>query len=298
MPYLNWNNSNRAVLPGGSVQIGKEVLLSGEGYDTPPSKFVIQRRFGLLLRRYREKKGLPITAQVGNPLSISPGGGDGKVEAGPWVLRTPGRRLKWRLFFEDEDGNNSDELHVSRLGELRSLGLNVSGFGLEADFDFTAAIDPHVELSVLTPWGAHDTNLRPFLHELADDVRSEQEGSAESLASLSEFLGEFLPDAPPPGWSFEVTPDTFELDQGETASFSIQVETPSPGATAFALQMTAEIEGELAMVASDPLVIRMPEDGSRPVELLGDDNLSGDDSEEDEPEPIEERERIRAVATN
>jgi hypothetical protein len=52
------------------------------------------------------------------------------------------------------------------------------------------------------------------------------------------------------------------------------------------------------MVASDPLVVRTPEDGSHPVELLGDDNLSGGDSEEDELPQEKVREEVRGVAAN
>jgi hypothetical protein len=295
-PYLNWQDDVRAVIPGGSVRNGKRVFLSGERYETLPDEFTVQRRFGLLLRQYREKKDLPITAQVGNPLPIRPAG-NGEGEAGPWVLRTPGRRLKWRLFFEDGKGNNSEEIHVSRLGRFRSLGLTASEGGLVVDGDLTAAIDPHIELSILTPWGAEEADLQPFLRELADDVRSPEESNTESLASLTQFLGEFLPDAPLPGWRFEVEPETLDLDEGESASFRIRVETPSPGATVFAVQMAAKIEGESVMVASDPLVVRAPEDGSHPVELLGDDNLSGDDSE-DAPGQIQEREGAWAVAAN
>jgi hypothetical protein len=297
LPYLNWKDGDHAVIPGGSVHIGKRVLLSGERYETLPSEFTVQRRFGLLLRQYREKRGLPITAQVGNPLPIRPVS-EGEGEAGPLVLLTPGRRVKWRLFFEDGKGNSSGEIHISRLGTFRSLGLGASEGELVIDGDFTAAIDPHIELSVLTPWDTNGANLHPFLRELADDVCAPEESSAESIASLSEFLGEYLPGTPPPGWRFEVEPDTFDLEEGESVSFRIRVEAPSPGATAFALQMKAEISGEPTMVASDPLVVRTPEDGSHPVELLGDDNLSGGDSEEDELPQEKVREEVRGVAAN
>jgi|GEM_PF-5775340 len=296
MPYLNWKNSKGAVLQGGSIRAGTEVFLSGENYDALPAEFVVRRRFGALMRKHREKKDLPITEQVGNPLPITPGG-EGRGEAGPLVLRTPGRRVKWRMFFEDAERNNSEELHVSRLGSVRSLGVGVSEAELKADFDLTLAVDPHVELSLLTPWDSGEANLLPFLRELADDVCATDENTDESFASLHEFLAEFLPDAPPPGWSFEIEPDEFDLGEGESDSFSIRVEAPSPGAAAFAVQMTAEIDGELAMAASDLLVVRMPEDG-RTVELLGDDDLSGDNPEDLKPEQIEEPEDTRAVAAS
>jgi hypothetical protein len=291
-PHLHWlKETNESELSGG-VQSGKDVLLSGDGYDAIPSEFAIQRRFGRLLRKYREKRNLPITAPVGQPLRIRTGDEDGQVKAGPLTLRTPGRRLKWRLFFEDGNGNNSEELHVSRLGELQSLGLTILGTGLRIDFRTTAAVDPLVHLSVLTPWATGEDDMRPYLVEMASDVREEGEDAEETAASLTEYLGDYLPTEQPPHWQFEFDQTEFELDEGESAHFSLHVDTPTPGAALFAVQMTAEIEGKKAMVASDPLVARMPEGGSQGAELLGDDNLSGDDSEE------EESEQAREVATS
>jgi hypothetical protein len=287
MAYLRWRKDNGAELSGG-VQSGKDVLLSGDGYDSLPKEFSIQRRFGALLRQYRERKGLPITAAVGQPLRIKPGAEKGEAMAGPWALRTPGRRLKWRLFFEDGSGNSSEELHVSRLGELRSLKLGVLETGFKIDFRFIAAIDPLVQLTVLMPWGEGKGDLHPFLRELADDVRGEGEGSDASLASLSEYLSEYLPAEQPPGWRLKANRTEFDLDEGEAAHFSIQIEAPTPGAAAFVLQMTAKVDGELLMVASDPLVVRVPEDGSQQAELLGDDDLSGGGSELDEPKQVKE----------
>lgn len=281
MPYLRWRRTTGAEVPGGSsVLTGKEVLLSGDAYETPPGHFFVQRRFGVLLRRYREHRGMPITAPVGQPLPVT-AIGEEEAGAGPWVLRTPGRRMKWRLFFEDEDGNNSEELHVSRLGMVRSLGLEGLEAGASAEFEFTAAIDPRVKVSVLTPWNS-EAGLRPFLQELAEDVREEGESDHESFAALTEHWREYLPLEEPPGWGFELEREEFDLDEGESISFGIRVNTPTAGAAAFSIQLSAEVDGELLTVASDPLVVRMPEDGSQQAELFGGDNLSGDDAAEDE----------------
>ena len=63
----------------------------------------------------------------------------------------------------------------------------------------------------------------------------------------------------------------FGLGEGESAEFTLTVDLPSTGATAFVLQARGEVEGEEVRVFSDPLIARMPDDGNETAELLGGD---------------------------
>jgi hypothetical protein len=293
VPYLNWKDSDGFTFPGGAVRSGKQVLLCGSGYETLPPAFAVQRRFGGLLRRYRQRRGLPITAAVGPQLPTEAGAaGEARVRL---RLPTPGRRLQWRLFFEDGNGNSSDDLHVSRFGEFESLGGDAFGFGLEIPLGIRVAVDPDITISVLTPWDQGKSDFRSYLAELATDVRAEGEDDAQSLAALSEYFQDSLPDTPPRDWRFELETEELHLDEGEAATVLLRVETPTAGETAFAVQMSAEVDGEEAIVATEPFVVRMPEDGSEPAELLGGGGEGGGDSQLDQPEELEESEETLGV---
>lgn len=275
MAVLDWCNSKGAVLPGGSVRTGKEVLLSGRGYSTQPDDFTVYRRFGLLLRRFRERKGKPATCAVGNPL-VARAVNSEDAQAGPWVLRSPGRRLKWRVFFEDDQLGRSEELHVSRLGAIGpSTGVAIGPFVFGINTQITAAVDPVVQLSVMTPWGGDEDDFSQYINELAEDATEDGEDSEETLGALREYLERYLPSDPPEGWEFVIEQDEFELEEGESTSIQILVQAPTAGATAFAVQMTGEVEGERVTVASDPMVIHVPEDWRHATLLFGGDSDAG-----------------------
>lgn len=274
MAYLEWLNRNGAVLSGNSaVQTGKEVWLRGRECSALPSHFTVYRRFGFLLSAYLRRKGRRTVRQVGQPQTVV-ATDMATAFAGPWVLPTPGRRIKWRLFFVDDALNASEELHDTRLGTFSAkAGAAAEGVGLDVEGDFKAAIDPVLRLSVLTPW--QDDGFEDYLFELAADVANEDELVPESFASLSEFLSPLRSNEPPDGWSFYVEETEFELEEGERAPLRVRFEMPTPGTVVFALQMSAVLEDGEVSVASEPMVAHMPEEGSQGAVLLGGGDAGG-----------------------
>jgi hypothetical protein len=279
MAILHWRDTGGAILPGGSFKTGKRVVLSGEGYTEQPSTFTVYRRFGPLLRRFREWKGKPSISAVGQPVTAEEAGANG-AQGGPWVLRTPGYRLKWHVFFEDDLLNRSAELDISRLGTFGpSIGAAVDPVTFRIEVPITAAIDPLVTISIRTPWGESKDDFDQYIGELAEDAADTGDDIEATFGALREYLGRYLPSEAPEGWEFAMERNEFELEEGESAIVQITVHAPTPGATAFAIQMTAMIDGEEMIVASDPMVVQVPEDWRYASLLFGGDDDAGGGSE-------------------
>jgi hypothetical protein len=284
MGSLEWLNKNGAVLPGGtSVRTGKEIWLRGTDYEALPASFTVYRRFGVMLRYYRRYKGKPEVRRVGQPLTVH--ATDSKTAyAGPWVLPTPGRRLKWRLFFVDGTRRQSEELHDSRLGRFTpAVGVS-EGVSLVVEADFIAAIDPEVQFSVITPWGTGEDDFQQYVYELAADLTDEGEEFPQVLESVSAY---FDPQYAPEGWSFEVQQSEFELAEGERARVRVRVDAPTTGGVTFALQMKATIDDEAVAVVSEPMVAYKEEGGTQASLVFGGDDEDGG-ALEDEPTSAED----------
>jgi hypothetical protein len=258
MAVLHWRDTAGAILPGGSFKTGKRVVLSGEGYTEQPRTFIVYRRFGPLLRRFREWRGKPSISAVDQPVTAEETSTD-RAQGGPWALRTPGYRLRWHLFFEDDLLNRSGELDISRLGTLGpSVGAALDPVTFQVEVPITAAIDPLVTISVMTPWGEGQDDFDQYLAELAEAAADAGDDTDETIGALRKYLGHYLPSDAPEGWEFDLERDEFELEEGESATVRITVQAPTPGA--FAVQMTATVDGEELIVASDPMVVQVPED--------------------------------------
>lgn len=274
MPNLRWRDAGAGsekpeVVGGTCVKHGKNLWLCGDDYAEDPTWFSAYHRLGFVLRRYCERKQRPTIIPVGKPQRVLPRDANGEFSAGPLKLPTPGRRLKWRIFFMDGAGHESDELHVSRIGSFEPPQATVLGTGVNLPIVFTVAVDPEVELSVLTPWETEGWSS--YLRELAGHVRDEGERVDDAVASLSAYLGAFLPEESPTDWSFDFDEDRFSLAAGESAHCTLSLEMPTPGGTVFAVRATGEVDGEMAQAVSDPLIARMPDDGSETAELFGGD---------------------------
>ena len=260
--------------------------MRGTDYESLPLSFTVYRRFGVLLRYFRQLREKPAVRRVGQP-QIARATDSTTAYAGSWVLPTPGRRIKWRLFFVDGTWRQSEELHDSRLGRFTpSVGIS-EGATVNVEGDFIAAIDPVVQLSVITPWGEGEDDFREYVHELAADVADEAEELPEVLEMLLAFFGSWMPTDAPEGWSFEVEQPEFELAESERVRIRVQVEAPTAGTTVFALQMKAIVDDEPVAVVSDPMVIYKPEDGTQADLVFGGDDEDGG-SEEEEPASVED----------
>jgi hypothetical protein len=253
------------------VKAEKPLWLWADGYATPPEEFVLYHRLGFVMRAFQQHRKRATVVRLEPPQEVA-SHDDGRLSAGP-VRLTPGRRMKWRVFFADDAGNTSQELHVSRFGTFGLPKVNVLGNGLEIPGMFTTAVDPEVELSVLTPW--HGDEWTSYLGELVSDVVGKEE-TGDAIAFLgARTLEGYLPGEPPDGWEFTLDQRRFELGEGESEKFALTVDMPSTGATAFALRASGEIDGEELQAFSDPLIARMPDDGNETAELLGGDEGDG-----------------------
>jgi hypothetical protein len=265
MAFVHWRKlDTNAVLMGGSVGTGKDVLLTGEAYADLPSTFTVKRRYGALIRLYRQSRGEGPTTALETLVAV-PDGRD-RAQAGPVALLTPGRRLKWRMFFEDDLGNTSNELHVSRMGNFNgTVGVAAEPGRAQVETTFTAVVDPRIKVSLLSPWSGEEFD--EFVHELAEDA-------AGTYEDLREFIAPLVPAEAPAGWRVTLRQERLSVDDGESIRVQADFHLPTPGAMIFALQMTAEVDGELIFSASDPLAVFAPEDGGQAAILFGNDSGS------------------------
>ncbi|HSS33559.1 MAG TPA: hypothetical protein VLL27_09795 [Solirubrobacterales bacterium] len=268
MAFVHWRKLDTgAVLMGGSVKTGKDVLLTGEAYADPPSTFTVKRRYGALIRLYRQSRGEGPTTALETLVAV-PSGTD-RAQAGPVALRTPGRRLKWRMFFEDDLGNASNELNVSRLGNFAgTVGVAVEPGRAQVETTFTAVVDPEVKMSLLSPWSGEEFD--EFVDELVEDAATDGD-SPGAYEGLREFIAPLMPAEAPTGWRVTLRQERLMVDEGESIRVQADFQLPTPGVMIFALQMTAEVDGELITSSSDPLAIHVPEDGGQAAILFGDD---------------------------
>ena len=268
------------ILPTGAVKAGKVVVLTVENPQWPLGRNVtIYRTPGEIGRRFRVRRGKSPLIEL-DQLAIRANGAE-PLRSDPWTLPTPGRRLKWRVLFEDEYLHQSAILHVSRLGMIKpNLGPNIAIPGVPGvqaafaiEFELQSAIDPVVELSVMTPWGNDDEDLRPYLYELAEDACDKNENPEIAADELRAYLGPHLPADPHAGWEFRVSEPRLELQAGERKTVSVELHAGARGSTAFAVQMVAADNPELA-TASDLLIIDVPD--FAPPSLLAADVSPGD----------------------
>jgi hypothetical protein len=273
MATLGWRDEDNAILSSAAVLAGKKVTLTGDGYAELPGAFDVYRTFGSVARRVRQKRGKPELAPV---QSLTPNQEPpSAARSDRWRIPPPPHRLKWRLLFEDDRLNRSPILPVSRLGSIDNAGGGFAGASLSLGFKVITAIDPRLRLSLVTPWGEGDESLHGHLRELEEDEAEEPE---EANGAMLEYMERFLPSEPPAGWEFSVTPDALELDEGGSAHVTVEIQFPTPGVTAFALQMAVEGEEELAAV-SDVLAVEVPEDLQHASLLFADDDQGGPGAE-------------------
>lgn len=279
-PVLRWRAGARRgpILSGGSVKAGKDVVLTAErGYleTGPPQTFTIHRSFGAVIRKFRQSRGKSPTVVLDRLAAHSDGSEPYWTDL--WRLRTPDHRLKWRLSFEDNYQNWSSTIAVSRIGTVSpNIGPTLPvpgapgvGVTIAIEVETIVSVDPVLDVAVLTPWGTGDNDLRAYLEDVAADAADEGEDVGTVAADLREYLGEYLPIDPPRGWEIRLSNDRLELDEGQSALVRVELDAPTPGATALAVQMIVEgVEGDTTdpepsgwrTIASDPILVRVPPD--------------------------------------
>lgn len=285
-PVLRWRSyaygwdedvQKMPILPGGTVKAGKRVVLTQDHVGvTLPTNFTIYAAQGELMRRFRAWRGKPQVVVVDRLKAR--GAGSDPMWSDTWTLPTPpGRRTSRRLLFEDDLLHQSPVLRVSRLG---SIGLR-PGLdaclpvvpGLSATFSIDAsiivAVDPLLDLSVMTPWGEGADDLSGYLYELAVEASDDDENPETVFEDLKAYLGAHLPSERPPGWEFRVRHRRVELRAGQRADITVEVDAPNPGSVAFAIQMIAIDSPDGIAAGSDLFIVEKPPDEA-PSLLCGD----------------------------
>jgi hypothetical protein len=283
MAELRWRKRNGAILPGGSVKPGKEVVLGSDAFIAKPDRFTIYRELSALMRRVREEKGKSPFIQIDSLRASESGGGPDSARSEAWTLPTPGRRIKWRLRFDDDQLHRSPVLHVSRLGTI-SAGLAPKAKAgiphgpsaevsvVEIRAEIVASVDPVVDLFVMTPWGQKDEDLYGILDEFAADSTEEGEDPGGTREALTAYLGPHLPDEPPKGWEFTLPTSEVKLAEGERAEVVVQLRAPTPGSTAFAIQMRTVDQAEPDASVSDVFIVEVPSDPANASLLFASDD--------------------------
>jgi hypothetical protein len=280
MPDLRWRKLSGAILPGGSVKPGKDVVLGSDAFVDPPDHFTIYRKLSALMTRIREEKGKSPLIEIDRlPAEVVK---PSKARSEPWTLRTPGHRLKWRLLFSDDQLHHSPVLHVSRVGTVRpSAGLAatlphvpVVGPTLEMEMEIVASIDPLIDLSVMTPWGQGGADMREFLFELAADSTETGDDPGATAELLTSYLQPHLQR--PDGWEFSLSRPQLNLGEGERAEFVVRLYAPTPGSAAFAIRMTAVDQPGPNESTSDLLIVEVPDNAGNAALLFADDDNGGE----------------------
>jgi hypothetical protein len=274
MTELRWRKRSGAILPGGSVKPGKEVVLGSDDFLTKPEFFTIYREPSALVRRIREEKGKSPLIQIDRLHADEPAERPASARSQPWQLPTPGRRLKWRMIFDDDQLHRSPTLHVSRLGTITpslapKVGIpHVGEVGVfEIGVEVVASVDPTVELTILTPWDKRNGDLRELLYDVAADGVGEGEDFPEITDVMLNYLKPHLPDEPPPGWEFSLSTSQLELAEGERRWIAMRLRAPTAGSAALAIQMRALDTPDLETV-SDVFIIEVPAGSANPSFLF------------------------------
>jgi hypothetical protein len=251
------------IVGAGAVKAGKPVVLTAEHPGLPnPRSFTVYRDQGELVRRFRTWRGKPALPIVDR--LPAHGAGQDPMWSDTWTLPArPGRRSTWRLLFEDDLLHQSPVLHVSRLGsitlksEVEARVPVVPGPSARYSREVTAiaAVDPLVDVSVMTPWGDGADDFSSYLHELATDASDDGEDPEAVAEAFREYLAPHLPSEPPLGWQFRLSHPQLQLQAGEPADIRIELDAPNPGSTAFAIQMIATDTPDELAAASDLFIV-------------------------------------------
>ena len=177
-----------------------------------------------------------------------------------------------------------DGAYVTNVGESGCVTLAVA-----------ASVDPILDVEILLPWGAGETNLVAALDEaftaLDQQTRTDGGPGFDAAAALAAFVQEHaaeLPEAPLAGW--QVTgPGQIEVAAGQSLGLQLDVAAGAPGVALFAVRFRDQANGATVLspllrleavgeaINEPPRVeIVLPE-----ADVVGDDRLAYSGSESD-----------------
>lgn len=273
MPQIRWMKpSGRRILADTTVHTGSALKASARFYEaTLPESFGLWRGYNRVGSWMLRKRNKPTLTLIDDDIDATPTSAS-SVETEEFVVPTFGLRVHVPLILRDELGNVSPRLYASGLGGLE-IGPNIqvlgNGGGL-GSADFKAAVDPSVKIRALFPWYRGEDGLESYIEEVAADVAPQADANPGEL--MREFVSAFewaMPSDPLPDWQIKLSLDHFHADEGSHVPFEFHVDAPTPGITAFAIEVTVSEsqEEELARgsAVSELFMLEAHEDGE--VEL-------------------------------
>jgi hypothetical protein len=196
-----------------------------------------------------------------------------------WQLPAPSQlRGQSTYIFRDDRRHprQSRAIYSSRIGRVlckykMEFGwlVSVADSVLEINCEMIFAVDPPVSLSVVVPWGRNTRNLRPYiaryLHLVANkapvEARAPGSPAAKKVieARIALFRREFaayLPQHPPPGWDFSISPSVVLASSNGRANFTLTLNVPTRGRALFAIRAIAAGQTPTSVVSEILGVVR------------------------------------------
>ena len=263
MADLRWLKAGNALISENtSVRTGSEVFVQGRHYEDVralPAQFTVHRTYGRFMTRYLRSRKRPVTLELAD-LDATPET-DTSVRSQPWIVLGTGKRFNMPVRAFDRFGNESYRITANSVASVRvGPNINIAGTGGSfGDVTVVASVDPVIDFTILLPWATEDSQpIQGIVEEMADVLYqdfdlAEAKGSAPE--SLYGYVARAMPPEPPQGWTIDLAESRASLNAGESLTFGIRFRTPTPGASAFAIQATADIGGSIQTVVSDLMVI-------------------------------------------
>jgi hypothetical protein len=263
MADLRWLKAGNALISENtSVRSGSQVFVQGRHYENVkalPDQFTVHRTYGRLMTRYLRLRNRPVTLKLADLDAIRET--DTSVMSQPWIVPTTGRRHEMPVYAFDRFRNESYRITANSVASVR-VGPNITiagNGGSIGDVTTVASVDPVIDFTILLPWATEAGQpIQGIVEEMADVLYQDfalDEATGQAPESLYGYVAWAMPPEPPRGWSIDLAVSRASLDAGESLTFGIRFRTPTPGASAFAIQATADIDGSIETVVSDLMVI-------------------------------------------
>jgi hypothetical protein len=232
---------------GTSVAVGRRHAAPGEALD---DVYIMEGYEPLIDRVIGRLTGHPYREVMRTPLRASPRP-DFAAMTDPWNLKPPLRTNGKRFVFATQSPDHPDtSVHLlsvafasfqqvptgqaSVAAELSIAGIAGGKIALKAgrehisESSLVAALDPVIELSVMSPGQGRDQSLREYLEKYLFEVGDEA-GVPDLLEAFFSAYRDVLRDGSDEGLRLALSPQTVALDAGDRATISLAARWDRPG---------------------------------------------------------------------
>lgn len=285
-PALEWRQSrnpkdptspHQPILGRSAIIAGSYVAMQGVGYTDPlPDAFYPYVTYQKWLKEANKASAVPQRGILGQPFRVHSLHKKGAVRTEFFKVNFLADRKTRQQYlgFTDKNDHFSEPLKLVAppgfFGRVKRFMLGGGPAAGRIEFELFASQDPTFTLELLKPGkegtGEGISTVFDLMYAEASDMAADL-GLDPSKARdvVNNFVADFVETETPAGWEVEIDSNQkreIYLDEGQSATVTINISCPTPGDTALALKAQTsdneEIYSEIVFVSSTGEGISLP----------------------------------------